>query len=75
MFYGWRNEQKLWHHNVYLKIIFTLWRLGVADFVEIIKIAMMLIKQTFKESVKVKENRNKAQLCQVSLLYDICSKF
>ena len=46
-----------------LKYLYTLKKLGVTGFVDIIKIAIMLIKTTFRNSIRVKRIPNCVLKC------------
>ena len=43
-FYWWRHEQKLWRRNLYFKLLSFLIKSGTANFADIIKIAILIIK-------------------------------
>ena len=70
----WRHhELKLWRHNLYFKI-HLFWKPKVTNFLGIIKIAIMLIKTTFKDSKNVKAIRNHVSKCNLYLYFLICQK-
>ena len=54
-FCWWSHGQNLWRHNLYCNILV---KPRVACFVDIVKIAIMLIKITLKEPVEVKRIAN-----------------
>ena len=43
-FYWWRHEQKLWRRNLYFKLLSFFVKSGIANFADIIKIAILIIK-------------------------------
>ena len=57
--YWWRHGHKLWRHNFYIKI----------HFADIIKIWIMSVKTTFKDSNKVKRTRNYVLKCNLCLYF------
>ena len=67
-FCWWSHGQKLWCHNLYFKIPF-LRKPRVVNFADFIKIAIMFIKITFKDSKKVKQNRKYILKCNLYLYF------
>ena len=56
-------------NKLYFKMFFVFRKLRVANFANIIKIATIIIKTTFKDSNKVKRIRNYALKCNLYLFF------
>ena len=73
-FCWWRHEEELWFHKLYF-IMSLFWEgLELPIFADIIKIAAMIIKKTFKDPKKVKRIRNYVLKCKLYLYFLIYQK-
>ena len=70
----WSHQWKLWYHDLYFKNTFILRKSKVVNFAEIIKIATMFIKKTFKDSKEVKRISNSSLKCNLYLYFLIWQK-
>ena len=69
----WRHGEKLWCYNASFKV--PLKKLGVTGSADIIKIAIMLIKTTFRNSIRVKRIPNCVLKCNFHIYMRIQTKF
>ena len=60
--------------SLWFQVTFTLRRPRVANFADIIKIATIFIRTTFKDSNKIKRNRNYALKCNLHMYFSIKQK-
>ena len=67
----WRHEQKLWTSKPFFRNPSILRKRRVANFADIIKIAAMFMKVTFKDWKKVKWIRNYILKCNPCVIPDI----